>query len=209
MQSRNYTPHPVGWIETQLDEHHIDFLWKKIKESPKKSVKDNLIGNISQSFAIKDSSNFFYKKVLIPHIQRYRNSFGGDPIRNYLFGNVEMCLNGFWCNYQYQTEFNPYHHHGGVYSFVIWLKIPTKWEEQHNLPFLDGVNDAYRKASDFEFEYSDMLGDIRNHSYRLDSSREGTMLFFPAALRHTVYPFFNCDEPRVSVSGNVWFKSKK
>ncbi len=35
------------------------------------------------------------------------------------------------------------------------------------------------------------------------------MLFFPAALRHTVYPFFNCDEPRVSVSGNVWFKSKK
>ena len=62
MQSRNYTPHPVGWIETQLDEHHIDFLWKKIKESPKKSVKDNLIGNISQSFAIKDSSNFFYKK---------------------------------------------------------------------------------------------------------------------------------------------------
>jgi hypothetical protein len=29
------------------------------------------------------------------------------------------------------------------------------------------------------------------------------MLFFPATLRHVVYPFFNCDGERISVSGNI------
>tara|TARA_B100000519_G_scaffold120473_1_gene103987 strand:- start:501 stop:641 length:141 start_codon:yes stop_codon:yes gene_type:complete len=32
---------------------------------------------------------------------------------------------------------------------------------------------------------------------------EGTMLFFPARLKHTVYPFYNCKEERVSISGNI------
>ena len=50
---------------------------------------------------------------------------------------------------------------------------------------------------------------MRNHSFQLDKSMEGRMLFFPAGLRHTVYPFYNCEEPRISVAGNVWFKSKK
>ena len=119
-----------------------------------------------------------------------------------------MVLNGFWANYQYQHEFNPYHHHGGVYSFAIWLKIPTDWKEQHNLPFLEGMKESDRKASDFEFEYCDLLCDIRNHRYQLDKSMEGRMVFFPAGLRHTVYPFYNCEEPRISVAGNVWFKTK-
>ena len=208
MQSRTYSPHPLGWIETQLDEPHIEFLWKRIKETDGKSMKDNLIGNISNSLIIEDRANFFFKKVLLSHIQKYRHTYQGDPIRPHVYGSVDMVLNGFWVNYQYQHEFNPYHHHGGIYSFVIWLKIPTKWEEQHNLPFMDGVNDAYRKASDFEFEYCDLLGDIRNHSFRLDKKMEGRMLFFPAGLRHTVYPFYNCEEPRISVAGNVWFKTK-
>ena len=120
MQSRTYSPNPLGWIETELDRSHIDFLWKRIEESDGKSMKDNLIGNISKSFIIEDRADFFFKKVLLPHVQKYRRDFNGDPIRNHVFGNVEMVLNGFWANYQYQHEFNPYHHHGGVYSFAIW-----------------------------------------------------------------------------------------
>ena len=29
------------------------------------------------------------------------------------------------------------------------------------------------------------------------------MLFFPAQLEHTVYPFYDCDEDRISVAGNI------
>ena len=31
------------------------------------------------------------------------------------------------------------------------------------------------------------------------------MLFFPAKLMHTVYPFYNCDKERISISGNINF----
>jgi len=32
---------------------------------------------------------------------------------------------------------------------------------------------------------------------------EGTMLFFPANLKHIVYPFYDCKEERISISGNI------
>ena len=41
------------------------------------------------------------------------------------------------------------------------------------------------------------------HNYEMAPSREGTMLFFPSKLLHAVYPFYNCDKERVSISGNI------
>ena len=32
---------------------------------------------------------------------------------------------------------------------------------------------------------------------------ENTILFFPALLNHTVYPFYLSDEERISISGNI------
>ena len=32
---------------------------------------------------------------------------------------------------------------------------------------------------------------------------EGTMLFFPANLKHIVYPFYDCKKERISISGNI------
>ena len=29
------------------------------------------------------------------------------------------------------------------------------------------------------------------------------MLFFPSKLNHQVYPFLNCEEERISISGNI------
>ena len=39
----------------------------------------------------------------------------------------------------------------------------------------------------------------------LDKESNGVMLFFPSALEHNVYPFYECDDVRVSISGNVKF----
>jgi len=38
---------------------------------------------------------------------------------------------------------------------------------------------------------------------------EGTMLFFPAKLNHIVYPFYDCEEDRVSISGNIQIDTTK
>ena len=37
---------------------------------------------------------------------------------------------------------------------------------------------------------------------------EGKLCLFPSQLKHSVNPFYNCDEPRISVAGNVSLYSK-
>ena len=166
MQVQPQLPPNIGWVHAKLDKNHIDFLWKRIEESKKNNFKHTLAGNISQSFEIEDTEDYFLKEVLSKLVVEYRRGFGKDPIRNQNLNDNSLKLNGFWANYQYQNEFNPYHHHGGVYSFAIWLKIPYHWKEQNQLPFLDGMKDDDKKASIFEFEYTDSLGGIRNYGYR-------------------------------------------
>ena len=50
-------------------------------------------------------------------------------------------LTDLWVNYQYKHEFNPLHDHSGVYSFVIWMKIPTSFSDQKKNPLANQVND--------------------------------------------------------------------
>ena len=199
----------IGWIETKLNEEHIKFLWDRIKNRRKETYKHILAGNISGSYEITDKDNYFLKNVLSQHVEMYVDMAKKHPIREHAMGDLELALNGFWVNYQRQGEFNPYHHHGGIYSFTVWLDIPYDWKQQNKLEFLDGMKEEDKKAGIFEFEYTDILGGIRNFGYRLDKSLEGTMLFFPAALRHTVYPFYECDKQRISVAGNVWLVPRK
>ena len=110
-------------------------------------------------------------------------------------------MDSFWVNFQKQHEFNPMHNHSGVYSFVVFMKIPTDWKEQHEIPFVKDSNAP--KASDFEFVYTDVMGNVTGYTYSLDSSFEGIMLFFPAEMMHMVYPFYNCEEERITISGNI------
>ena len=54
-----------------------------------------------------------------------------------------------------------------------------------------------------------MLGASDNYPYRMNPDREGTLLFFPSELDHQVYPFYDCDEERISVSGNITMDTNK
>ena len=61
----------------------------------------------------------------------------------------------------------------------------------------------YNPIGQFQFVYRDMLGESDHYVYEQSPKMEGTMLFFPAQLEHTVYPFYDCDEDRISVAGNI------
>ena len=210
MKCRQLQPSHIGWIESILDQEQVDFLWQRIEEGKKDIInaKSRLAGNISTSYQLTDDEDgTLLNRVLLPQVEGYRQmNQGKDPHDLPINAEIELYLHDMWVNYQYKHEFNPYHFHGGMYSFVVWMKIPTDWKEQNKLPFLDGVNEDNKKASNFEFEYTDMLGTIKHYGYRLDSSMEGHMLLFPARLQHTVYPFYNCDEERISISGNLWYR---
>ena len=194
-------------IETNLSgTPAMDKLWEYIssaKENPK-SFNDNLAGNLSSSLILNDTDNWFVINTLMPIIGNYREIFKRSTAfnRKPMFkDDIPYVLTSLWVNFQKQHEFNPMHNHSGVYSFVVFMKIPTDWREQHEIPFVKDSNAP--KASDFEFVYTDVMGHIASYAYSLDSSFEGVMLFFPAEMMHQVYPFYNCEEERITISGNI------
>ena len=197
-------PDNIGWLETELPKSVMMRLQSYIETAKKNPVNynDQLAGNISKSLTLEDKDNWFFETVLGPLIGKYTEEYptyvSGISI---LTEDAPYCLDKFWVNFQKENEFNPLHDHGGVFSFVVWIKIPTDWRKQHALPISADSNAP--SASDFAFHYTTMLGQLSRFSYFLDKNEEGSMLFFPAKLMHLVHPFYNCDKERISISGNI------
>ncbi len=192
-------PSNLGWLEYRLSNTEMNYLWKCI-ENKKQDYKDKLAGNISSSYALIDEEGWFSRNTLLSAIEIYSKEFYNLASDVPTSQSHPLYLNAFWVNYQKQTEFNPLHDHNGIYSFVIWMKIPTEYSEQKKIPIARSMGSS---ISNFSFEFVNILGKSEQYSYEMGSDREGVMLFFPSQLRHQVYPFYNCDETRISISGNV------
>ena len=189
--------------DIKLPDSIVNRLWSYISKARNK-CNTTLAGNISESYNLIDEDDYFFETVLkeisISYVNENNRVKDFQPIQN----NLELYLKKLWVNYQYKHEFNPMHIHGGVLSFVIWIKIPTEAEEQHNLPFSKNCNTP--SASDFGIAYTDILGNIQPYKIQLSPQDNGLMMLFPASLNHQVYPFYECDEKRVSISGNVCWR---
>ena len=208
MLDQNYVnavcPRPVGWLEYTLSQEDINFLWDCV-ENKGDTHKAYLIGHITHSFKLYDKNNWFFDNVILPLLNRYVDEFSNlgqeVPINS---GYAPYYLDQWWVNYQRQGDFNPLHTHGSVYSFAIWLKIPTEHAEQNDSPLAKGINHGGTpRISCFEFAYCDILGKVSNYTYALNKSDPVKMLFFPAKLHHMVYPFYNCEEDRITIAGNI------
>ena len=119
---------------------------------------------------------------------------------------VPIKMRSMWVNYQKQHEFQPVHTHSGLYSFVVFMKIPTRYEDQLKFRHTEKTNSPLC-VSNFQFQYINNLGKIETYSYNMSPETEGTILFFPSRLNHTVYPFYQCEEDRITISGNLSFHS--
>jgi hypothetical protein len=194
-------PPNLGWLECNLTQQEIDYVWGCVKNK-KENYKSSLAGYIDSSFVLEDKYNWFFNNTLIDLIQAYGDQFDNLGRKIPLVKNYTYRLHDWWVNYQKQHEFNPFHSHSGIYSFVIWLKIPTRYEEQKKLDISNGANSEC--ISNFTFTYKDILGGDKMDHYEMSPEMEGKMLFFPSNLSHQVYPFYNCKEERISVSGNIW-----
>ena len=199
-------PPTLGWLEYKLNTQEMDYVWRSIKNK-KADLRSKLAGHISQSQELMDRSDWFYLHVLKPLIGKYEKEWGN--IGENLPTNTRhpYHMSRWWVNYQKQHEFNPLHNHSGVYSFVIWMKIPYTHEEQNRNPLAKSSNGE--KISAFQFLYSNILGENMNWDYKLSPPDEGTLIFFPSRLHHQVYPFYDCDEDRISVSGNIGLNTTK
>ena len=149
----------IPLYKTKLSDDIIKYLWTVVEQAEKDNVNNSndyshrLAGNITGSLGLKDKNNWFLDKIVGPltnKIMEERPQVYEPPvdvdesIKHKLQPSLKL---NWWVNYQYQTEFNPEHMHDGITSFVIWMKIPTNYEEQHKLPFNS------KAASDFQFTY--------------------------------------------------------
>ncbi len=199
-------PENLGWIEYRLTTQEMDYVWRCIKNK-KENVNKSLVGNIDSSYKLLDRGDWFWLNTVKPLCVSYVEEFENVGDRAPVMGHHPFVMKEWWVNYQKQHEFNPTHNHTGVYSFVIWMKIPTSFKKQSKKKFAAKSNRPL--ASAFAFSYIDVLGGLKNHVYHLEPEDVGTMLFFPAKLEHCVYPFYDCDEDRISVSGNIALNTLK
>ena len=97
-----------------------------IDEKGLNPVNGDLAGNIMHEYSIPKG-----KPVVSPMLMHMVTEFN-KKYPNYIkkahstvnYKQVDIELFNLWVNFQKKHEFNPMHVHDGLYSFVIWHKVP-------------------------------------------------------------------------------------
>jgi len=144
-----YLPN-IPIYQTKLSQDIVDRLWSYVDKATENANKD-LAGNIGESLSLVDKEDYFMRYVIGPIADLYvRNEHSVTWIQNnHTFKSKSLVMSRFWVNFQNKHEFNPIHDHSGIISFVVWMRIPTEYEEQHNISFCKNSNAP--SASDFQF----------------------------------------------------------
>ena len=130
--------------------------------------------------SIKDNTAYGWKKI------------AGDAVPT--MDNIHMAHS--WVVSQYAGEYNPWHHHNGDFSSVIYLKLPPKMHEEIE----EDWKDHYPANGLIEFMFGENLG-FRSDILKF-KPEVGKLLMFPSWLKHFVYPFKSEGERR-SMSFNA------
>lgn len=110
----------------------------------------------------------------------------------------KFTLIDLWINYMKENEQNPEHSHGGMLSWVMFLKVPDLEEERRNYK-----GKSYGPGG-VTFHYGEHQNPTwAQHSYGYMPEIAGLWIF-PAQLRHQVMSYKTPGE-RISVSGNLFF----
>ena len=191
----------TGFIKSKLNKEVMNRLNLYIKNK-KDSHKSSLSGNISKSYKIEDKDNWFFKNVLLELINEYPQEDLKAIVPSILTKNCKYVLDLMWVNFQKKYEFNPVHSHfKAIFSFVVWVKIPSSYKKEAKLKFTKESNAPCTNT--FEFLFTNILGRVCSKRFHLEPEDEGTILLFPANLLHQVYPFYLTNKKRISISGNI------
>jgi hypothetical protein len=216
MQEINYTWHTfpnIGYMMMKLPEDVLSVLRNEIDEiynsgfTTAQEYNKELAGHINDEYTLPKSLPLveqFVKPLAMAHNEEFAylrsipEIVSKENDKN-VFDRVK--LNSLWVNFQQKYDFNPLHSHGGIWSFVIWMSIPYDLEEEKKR--FPKLTEKQNMVTNFQFAYTDTLGNISQQTLPIDQSFEGTLCLFPAALRHFVNPFYTSDSYRISVAGNI------
>ena len=162
-------------------------------------MNESLAGQITKEYQITKSL-----PLLNPFLEEmgraYQKEWNYYPKENP--NNNKLTVESVWVNMQKKLEVNPLHNHDGTLSFVAWLHVPFKLEDERNMENCKNSR-TVELASTFQFVYTTALGTIANCPMFVESGWEAKIIMFPAKLLHIVYPFQTSDDYRISIAGNL------
>jgi|DEB0MinimDraft_4_1074332.scaffolds.fasta_scaffold97997_2 hypothetical protein len=178
---------------------------KSLVNTASEDHNNELVGQIEKELKInlnqhKDISEYLLKIVTKTNLfQEYMVDLMKQNNKNFL--NLKLVSS--WINFQKENEFNPLHTHDGIFSYIIFIKIPYSYEEQKKLFPKTRPTDIRCGTTCFLTANRSARGGIVENFLPLDFSYEGTIYFFKADKFHLVYPFYNTKEERITMSGNI------
>lgn len=191
-----------GFVRDIVPDQLLENLKKEVNQLDK-NMPDDIMHNLAGNIEIERQLSVYQRDLesyVLELCRQYENNWGAaNTCKNLSSNNLEMHV--YWANFQKKHEFNPMHTHEGTYSFVIWLKVPFKIQDELSTASTNKTN--MPRAGMFSFMYTNIFGEIREAEFPIDENYEGTIFLFPSALTHQVYPFSTSDEYRISISGNV------
>jgi len=201
-------------METEAPKRFVDTINKtadKVLGSEAASVEwdwsHKLVGKVHKEIQIpmkdKDDKEFLLNVMKSGCLEYLKESInqGNHHAWKKIAGDAIPTLDNIhlthsWVVSQYAGEYNPWHHHNGDFSAVIYLKLPPNMHKEIE----EDYEDHYPANGLIEF----MFGE--NQIFRSDNLKfkpvVGKMLVFPSWLRHFVYPFKSEGERR-SMSFNA------
>ena len=161
-------------------------------------MNHSLAGQITKEYQITKSL-----PLLNPFLEEMGRAFQKEwnyyPKEN---PTKNLKVDSVWVNMQKKLEVNPLHNHDGTLSFVAWLHVPFKLEDERNMENCKNSR-TVELSSTFQFVYNTALGTIANCPMFVESGWEARIVMFPAKLLHIVYPFQTSDDYRISIAGNL------
>ena len=158
-----------------------------------------LAGQITKEYQITKSL-----PLLNPYLEEmgraYQKEWNYYPKENP--NDNKLKVESVWVNMQKKLEVNPLHNHDGTLSFVAWLHVPFKLEDERNMENCKNSR-TVELSSTFQFVYTTALGKIANCPMFVESGWEARIVMFPSKLLHMVYPFQTSDDYRISIAGNL------
>tara|TARA_R100001443_G_scaffold42326_1_gene55702 strand:+ start:198 stop:812 length:615 start_codon:yes stop_codon:yes gene_type:complete len=162
-------------------------------------MNTSLAGQITKEYEISKS-----RQLLDPYLEdmgrAYQKEWEYYPKENP--NDNKLKVESVWVNMQKKLEVNPLHNHDGTLSFVAWLYVPFKLEDERNMENCKNSR-TVELSSTFQFVYNTAIGTIANCPMFVESGWEASIVMFPSQLLHMVYPFQTSDEYRISIAGNL------
>jgi hypothetical protein len=196
-----YFNEPIGYWLSKIDPALLQPLYDEIAEFEQQVPRDQPHG-VNHKFDLKKSRDYI-ADIVGQHIAQYNLENNYPNSLNVLNEPRPLKLYNLWVNFMSRYQYEPIHDHGGVMSFVMWVRVPyTMQSEAEARPY---VPPQYNTSGGFGLHSTNSIGRLQNIVLPVDKTWENTLCVFPARMQHSVFPFYSSDELRVSIAGNFFF----